>query len=170
MAILAMVNVPLPGLDNMTFCGALLTPVVRVPKVSVLGFRLMPGTATPVPLSRMTCGAPGALSDMPTAAVRLPVACGVKVTKIVQLAPAAKLAPQVLVCEKSLVLVPVMAKPPMVRGALPVFVNVTFCEALVEFNPWLAKVKVVALRDTSGPAAVMAKGAESLGAKVPSPA
>ena len=70
---------------------------------------------------------------MDTEALRLPVAVGVKVTLIVQFAPAATLAPQVLVCEKSPLFVPVivMPEPLKVSVALPVFVRVTFCEELL---------------------------------------
>jgi hypothetical protein len=70
---------------------------------------------------------------MDTEAVRLPVAVGLKVTLIVQFAPAATLAPQVFVCEKSPLFVPVMAipEPLKVRVALPVFVKVTLCAELL---------------------------------------
>lgn len=70
---------------------------------------------------------------MDTDAEREPVAVGLKVTLIVQFAPAATLAPQVLVCEKSVLFVPVMVMPePLkVRVALPVLVNVTFCPELL---------------------------------------
>ena len=68
-----------------------------------------------------------------TEADRVPVAVGLNVTLMVQLAPAATLAPQVFVCEKSPLLAPVMAMPePLkVSVAFPVFVSVMFCEALV---------------------------------------
>ena len=68
-----------------------------------------------------------------TDAVRVPVAVGLKVTLIVQFAPAATLVPQVFVCEKSPLFVPAIAMPePLkVSVALPVFVSVMFCEALV---------------------------------------
>jgi hypothetical protein len=57
----------------------------------------------PVPDSATVCGLVAALSVMLTAALRDPVAAGVKVMLIVHLAPAATLLPQVLVCWKSLV-------------------------------------------------------------------
>jgi hypothetical protein len=47
------------------------------------------------------------------------------VTLIEQLAPAARLDPQLLVCPKSLALVPVTVIPLMVTVALPVLVTVT---------------------------------------------
>lgn len=70
---------------------------------------------------------------MVTEAVRVPVAVGLNVTLIVQFAPAARLAPQLFVWEKSPLFVPVMAipEPLKVNVALPVFVSVMFCEALV---------------------------------------
>lgn len=51
----------------------------------------------PVPLRATLCGEPVALSVMVRLPFRVPVAVGVKVTEIVQLAPAATLVPQVLV-------------------------------------------------------------------------
>ena len=60
----------------------------------------------PVPLSATVCGLPVASSAIKTLAVRLPVAPGVNVTEIVQLAPAARLAGQSLVWAKSAALVP----------------------------------------------------------------
>ena len=55
----------------------------------------------PVPVRVITCGDPAALSVTETTPVRLPVTVGVKVTEIVQLAPAARLLPHVLVSAKS---------------------------------------------------------------------
>src|ERR1035438_10248705 len=54
--------------------------------------------ATPVPVMGMSCGLPKPLSVRVRLALRKPVAMGVKVTLMVQLAPAGKLPPQVLVC------------------------------------------------------------------------
>ena len=52
---------------------------------------------TPVPVSDIDCGLPGALSFTVTNALRGPVVVGVNVTWIVQLAPGATLLPQLLV-------------------------------------------------------------------------
>ena len=57
------------------------------------------------------CGLPPPLSVIATFAVRLPFAVGVKVITILQLAPDARLVPQVLVSAKSPALVPVIAMP-----------------------------------------------------------
>jgi hypothetical protein len=59
--------------------------------------------------------------------LRAPVAVGVKVTVIVQLAPAANVLPQLLVWAKS----PLAATLLIVRGAFPVLLNVTVCAVLV---------------------------------------
>jgi hypothetical protein len=68
---------------------------------------------------------------MATLAVRLPVAEGLKVTLMLQLALAARLAGQVLVWLKSLALVPVSPMLLMLRDAVPLLVKVTIWAALV---------------------------------------
>ena len=68
---------------------------------------------------------------MLTAAFRVPVAVGLNVTVIVQLALAAMLGPQVLVSEKSPGFVPVMLMPKKYICVLPVFVSVTLCGPLL---------------------------------------
>ena len=74
---------------------------------------------TPVPASVTVCGVVGALSVTVSVPVREPVAEGVKRTVIVHEVPAARLAPQAFVSEKS----PVAAIPLMASGAFPVFVS-----------------------------------------------
>ena len=80
--------------------------------------------AVPVPDRLTACGLPLALSVMLTEAVRLPLAEGLNVTLIVQLALAATELPQVLVCAKSLALVPVSARLEMLKAELPVLFSV----------------------------------------------
>lgn len=90
--------------------------------------------SVPVPVSETLCGDPGALSVMLTLAARFPVAVGVNVTLIVHFAPTARLealAGQLLVWAKSPPFVPVRAMLEMVNGAVPLFVSVTLCAALV---------------------------------------
>jgi hypothetical protein len=89
-----------PVFVTVTLWAAPVVPTTWLPKMSVAGERPTAG-ATPVPERLTTCGLPGASSVMLTAPVRVPVVVGVKVTLIVQFAPAAKFAPQVLVCAKS---------------------------------------------------------------------
>ena len=76
---------------------------------------------TPVPVRLTVCVAGLALSVMVTTPVLVPAAVGLKVTLRVQLALAARLAPQVLVWEKS----PLAVMLVMLRVALPVFLSVT---------------------------------------------
>jgi hypothetical protein len=83
--------------------------------------------SVPVPVRETECGLPLALSVTVTEAERVPVAEGLKVTLMMQLAPAATPVPQVSVSEKSLVSAPVMVVLEIIRAALPVFFRVTFC-------------------------------------------
>ena len=59
----------------------------------------------PVPINSPPCGVFEAPSATTSAPVLVPTAVGVKTTEIVQEAPPARLVPQVLVCEKSPVVV-----------------------------------------------------------------
>ena len=65
------------------------------------------------------------MSVMVSVAERDPLAAGVKVTLIAQLAPAAMLDPQPFVSAKSLRLAPVIEMPVIPKAALPVLLNVT---------------------------------------------
>ena len=71
-------------------------------------------------------GLPAALSLTESVAVRAAATVGVKVTLMVQFAPAATLVPQVLVCAKSPGLAPVTVILLMVSVEPPVFDRVTF--------------------------------------------
>jgi len=83
--------------------------------------------SVPVPERLTVCGLPGASCVMVRLPSRVPVAVGLKVTLIVQLAPAATLEPQVLVWAKS----PLTPMLVMVNGPLPVLVSVTVCSVLL---------------------------------------
>src|SRR5262249_10176000 len=89
---------------------------------------------------------------MLTSALRFPFAVGLKVTLIVQLAPAATLVPQVLVCEKSfgLVRVMLMPVPVIVRVDPPLLVRVTVIAADVVPPISVPKFKLVGDRVTVG--------------------
>ena len=88
------------------------------------------GAETPVPVSEIICGLLAALSVKLTEPTALPAVVGVKVTLMVQIPPAVRDEPQVLVCAKGAVAV-IEAR---VRVAVPVLVTVTICAALVEFT------------------------------------
>jgi hypothetical protein len=81
-----------------------------------------------------------ALSVTDNVALRAPVPVGANVTSIEQLAPAARLAPQLFVCAKSALLVPVKAILEILIGELVPFCSATAWAALVEFTAWLANV------------------------------
>ena len=100
-----------------------------MPKVKLVGKKLTLD-ATPVPVSAMVCGLPVALSVTVMVPGWLPVAVGVKVTLMVQLAPAATDAPQVLVCAYCALAAMLVT----LSAALPVLLSVTACAALVEFT------------------------------------
>ena len=98
----------LPEFVSVTVCGELVVPIRFLPKFRLEVDKVTIG-ANPVPVSPAVCGLFEALSVTVSEAVRLPVAVGVKVTLIVQLAPAARLLPQLLVWPKSPLLAPVTA-------------------------------------------------------------
>ena len=72
-------------------------------------------------------GLPAALSEIDKVPGRVPVVVGVNVTLIVQLLPAVTEPPQLLLSAKS----PLVAIPEITRLAVPVFVSITGCVALV---------------------------------------
>ena len=75
-------------LFKVTLCAVLVLPTGWLPKARLVGERLT-RAAVPVPERLTVCGLPLALSVMLSEAVRLPLAEGVNLTLIVQLAPAA---------------------------------------------------------------------------------
>ena len=72
----------------------------------------------------MFCGDPLALSVIVTAAVNVPVAVGAKCPWIEQLAPTARLVPQLFANTNCEAFVPVTATLVMLRAAAPVLVMV----------------------------------------------
>jgi len=81
----------------------------------------------PVPVRLRVCGLAPALSVMLIMPVRVPVAVGLNVTLIVQLAPAASDPPQLLLSAKS----PLAVIPVIVNAAFPVLLSVAVCAALL---------------------------------------
>lgn len=108
--------------------------------------------ANPVPLNATVCGELVALSAKLTAAVNAPVVAGLKVTVTVQEALLARVAPQVLVWENELALVPVMVTPVTVMEAAPELVSVTPCVADEELTAVEEKLRLVTDRVAAGPA------------------
>src|SRR2546421_9536398 len=87
---------------------------------------------------------------MVTLALRVPLAVGVNVTLMVQLALIASELEQLSVSLKSLVLAPVTAILLILSASVPLFVSVTVCAGLVVPTFWLLKLKLVALRLSPG--------------------
>lgn len=85
------------------------------------------GGEFPVPLRLTVCRPPAELSLTLKVPVRVPVVVGVNVTLMEQLEFAARLVPQVLVCEKS----PVTEIPLIESAAVPVLLSVTVCGVLL---------------------------------------
>ncbi len=109
-------------------------------------------TETAVPVKLTICGELPALSVIVTAAERFPVTVGLKFTLIVQFAPTATLVPQALVCEKSLMFVPVIAIEEIESAALPPLVSVTVCAALDVPTSWFVNAREFTDSTTEGAA------------------
>ncbi len=118
-AMLLMLSTPFPVLLRVTLCAALVAPVSCAANGSVAVERLTTGPVA-VPASATVCGLPLALSVMVRVPVRAPSAVGLNVTVIVQLAPAATLAPQVFAWLKS----PLTPMLVMFNAAVPVLLSV----------------------------------------------
>ncbi len=115
---------PPAGVTEMEYCAA--PPVAMVcDGVPELTVKSEMTTAVPVPVSVAVCGEPVALSITDSVAVSVPVVAGVKVTEMSQLAPAARVVPQVVVSVKAVAFAPAIEMPVTVRAALPVFDRVT---------------------------------------------
>lgn len=121
-------------------CGVLLVPTVWAAKVKLVGES---ETAVPVPLRVTLCGLLLALSVRVTAALRMLIVVGLKVTLMVQLALAANDVPQLLVSKKSFGFVPVIAMLVNVTAMVEGFVTEIVCAALVVPTTCTAKVRAV---------------------------
>jgi hypothetical protein len=120
------------GFVNVSVCGALVVRIVWDGKG--VAVESVGGGTRPV---MATFSAAAELRTL-RLVVRVPMALGVNVTLIVQLAPAAKFAPQVLVCAKSVVF-PVLS-PMLVISSEPlvaVLVSVTGCETPMAPRFWV---------------------------------
>ena len=107
----------------------------------------------PVPDKGTVCGLPPALSLIVRVPDLAPTAMGAKVTLIVQFTPAAKVAgltgqadAPVLVSAKS----PEAAIELIVRAAVPLFVRVTICDALVVVSNCPPNVRLAGDSPTPG--------------------
>ena len=145
---LVKVTGPVPVLVTVTFCAGLVEFTGCEANVRLLGVTVTVAGPFTVPVNATVCGLPVALSAMLMAAVRVPVAVGLKVTLIVQLASTANEAGQVFVSAKSPAFVPVAVIPEIAKAALPPFVKVTVWAALVVPMACELNVKLVGARMT----------------------
>src|SRR5437879_4381188 len=96
-AMLAMFNTAVPLLVSVDVWDRLVVPMSRLPKIRLVVDRVMTGARIPLPVREMDCGLPWALSVMVTVPSRWPTSVGVKAAVIMQLAPRARLRPQLFV-------------------------------------------------------------------------
>jgi hypothetical protein len=107
-------------------CAGLVVPTDSLGKVKLAAERVALGPElTPTPLKETECGLPTLLSVIVMEALRGPIRLGVKVTPIVQFAPAARLERQVPLWLKSVTLVPAIATPLITSSEPPVLVSVS---------------------------------------------
>ena len=122
-------------------------PTVVLGKAMLVGLSTACGTkgAVPVPLSIAVCGVFAALSATETEAEKLAALAGVKVTEMLQLAPAARVPLQDVVSVKSEGLAPVTVMPVTLSVALPGFDSVIDCAVAVAPTVVLGKAILLGL-------------------------
>src|SRR2546426_3829375 len=151
-AMLAMFNTAVPLLVSVDVWDGLVVPMSRLPKIRLVLDKVMTGARIPTPVRDTTWGLPGALSVTAIDPSREPTAVGVKATVMMQLAPGARLLPQVSVGTKSRVVGAILV---MVSTPVPLLVRVTVCGGLVAPTGWLTKVRFVVESVTRGPLTVV---------------
>ena len=129
-AMLLMVKAAVPVLLIVTDCELLVSPTEMEPNARLVA-ESVTGRGMPVPVSAMVCVVVGLLSVRVTAALNAPTAAGAKWPWIVQLAPAARLAPQLFANTNEDASAPVTAMLVIGTAAVPVLVSVTNCDPLV---------------------------------------
>lgn len=118
-----------PVFETVTVFALLVFPTLRVAKLRLVGVRLTAGAVVedvPVPLKLTVCGLPLALSVIVMAPVRVPVAVGVNVTLITQGVVGVRELGHELAAKS-----PLVTMLEIERLAVPLFVRVTLCDALV---------------------------------------
>lgn len=116
---LDMLNRALPVLESVTACAGVVKPPFSWPNERFVGERVTKGMGTTDPVKPAPCGLSLALSVITSEALRDPVAVGVKVTLIAQLAADKRLVPQLFVCAKSVGFAPPSAMLEMFSVAVP---------------------------------------------------
>jgi hypothetical protein len=102
----------------------------------------------PEPVRLAMCGLPPPLSKLERFAVRFPLAEGVNVTVIEQLAPGATLLPQVLIWAKSPASAPATEILVILTATLPLLLSVIFLGMLLVPTGWLPNFKLAGVSCT----------------------
>ena len=148
-AMLVMDNAAVPVLVMVTYWDALEEPTATDPKERLVADRVTGAAgATPAPESAMLCGEPIALSVMTILAVSAPATVGPKCPWMVQLAPTARLVPQLFANTNEEASVPVTAMLVMDNAPVPLLVTTTVCDALMVFTLTEPNERLVADRVT----------------------
>jgi len=153
-AMLVMDRVSSPVFVTITDFEELVESTFTVPYDRLVADSFTAGAATPVPLSAMLWGDPVASSVIVTVAVSMPASVGAKCPWIVQLPPAARLAPQLFANTNEEAFVPVTAMLAIDNAAALVLVRVTGCDALSVPTACGPYEMLLAERDTVNPAMV----------------
>ena len=146
------VTVPVPVFLTVTTWAAVVEPTTVDAKARLAGESETVNVcaAVPVPVRATACGEPVALSATERLAVRAPAAAGLNSTETVQLAPAARVVPQVVAdFRNEVALVPAIVSDVKVTVAVPVFFTVTNCAAVVEPTVVDAKARLVGESETA---------------------
>jgi hypothetical protein len=145
------VTVELLVLVSVTVWGRPEVPTYWLGKEMDGGDKLTAGIIAALPLSDTVCGLPIALSEMLMTAVNVACEGGVKDTVIRQVPPTERDAPQLFVSAKALAPLPLINNEEIARAALPLFVTVTACGALVVPTAWFEKVRLAGETATVDP-------------------
>lgn len=123
-----------------------------LPKLTLVGFRLMPGPGEmPVPVSGTVCGLPLALSLMLNVAERILATVGEKVTPALMLLPGATVAGSAGgLRAKSPGFAPESARFEITRLPVPLFCKVIVVELLVVPTVWFPKAALLGLTVIEG--------------------
>jgi hypothetical protein len=156
MATLLMVIEVVPRFFSVVVCDALVDPTFTLPKARLAGLTEAPVVdEPPVPVREAVCGLLLVVSETVSVAELAPVVVGLNTAVIVQLAEAARLAPQVLdEILKSLAFVPAMVTLLIVIAAALPLVKVAVCGALDDPTVTDPYAKLVGLNVTVPPAPV----------------
>jgi len=144
------VKAAVPEFFTVTTCAAVVIPTTVDANVRLVGDNVTAG-AVPVPVIATVCGEPVALSATASEAVSVPVVAGLNSTDTAQVAPTASVVVHVFAeIRYELALVPVSVSDVSVNTAVPEFLTVTTCAAVVVPTTVDANVKLVGDNVTAG--------------------